>query len=469
MTEIVSPMLYTLYNAPVNPLSVAVNPPVLLKRMAAFALLAFSASTAPAKENNRPAQPIEPVTAILDAFHSYQIVALGEGNHNNEQAHRFRLSLVRNPRFTATVNDIVVEFGNARYQDVMDRFVRGEDVPDHVLQQVWQNTTAHSAVWDVTIYEEFFRAVRAVNASVPKERQLRVLLGDQPVDWNAPLSVENQREDFQTRDVFAARIISREVVAKHRRALIIYGGGHFSRRPPDPRNSLVALLERAGTKVFTIATNTVADLEEIQPSVASWPEPSLALIRGTVLEQAGFVPLPYPSTTIQAGNDGFDALLYVGHPLTITYARFAKELCRDVDYIQMRSKRVGDPKWDSKFKAKCEAPLPILPQLWRTYRAKGLSATLALAPTKSGDYEGGPTDLYRLAQSMLKRHKFEDAVAVLELNAKIFPHDVLSLNTLAQAYAGKGDVAASWTSSRRALAINPHDKTARAALGLDKK
>jgi erythromycin esterase-like protein len=177
---------------------------------------------AAAKENNRLAQPIEPVAAILNTFRAYQIVALGEGNHNNEQAHRFRLSLIRNPRFTATVNDIVVEFGNARYQDVMDRFVRGEDVPDHVLHQVWQNTTAHSAVWDVAIYEEFFRALRAVNASVAKERQLRVLLGDPPVCWNAPLSIETQREDFQTREVVAARMISREVVAKHRRALIIY-------------------------------------------------------------------------------------------------------------------------------------------------------------------------------------------------------------------------------------------------------
>ena len=35
------------------------------------------------------------------------------------------------------------------------------------------------------IYEDFVRAVRAVNASVPRERQLRVLLGDLPVDWDA--------------------------------------------------------------------------------------------------------------------------------------------------------------------------------------------------------------------------------------------------------------------------------------------
>jgi hypothetical protein len=67
---------------------------------------------------------------------------------------------------------------------------------------------------------------------------------------------------------------------------------------------------------------------------------------------------------------------------------------------------------------------------------------------------------------MLERRKVDDAIAVLELNAKIFPRDVLSLNTLAEAYAAKGDVLASWNSSRRTLAVNRNDRTARRALGL---
>ena len=49
--------------------------------------------------------------------------------------------MVRDPRITTVVNDIVVEFGNARYQDVMDRFVRGEEVPPEALRRVWEDTT----------------------------------------------------------------------------------------------------------------------------------------------------------------------------------------------------------------------------------------------------------------------------------------------------------------------------------------
>jgi hypothetical protein len=66
------------------------------------------------------AVPVEPIAAIVDAFRSDRIVALGD-NHGNEQGHKFRLSLIRDPRFAAAVDDIVVEFGSARYQDLMDR------------------------------------------------------------------------------------------------------------------------------------------------------------------------------------------------------------------------------------------------------------------------------------------------------------------------------------------------------------
>jgi erythromycin esterase-like protein len=63
---------------------------------------------------NRSAIRIEPISGILDAFRSHQIVALGEGLHGNSQAHAFRLALIREPRFASVVNDLVVEFGSGR-------------------------------------------------------------------------------------------------------------------------------------------------------------------------------------------------------------------------------------------------------------------------------------------------------------------------------------------------------------------
>jgi hypothetical protein len=83
-------------------------------------------------------------------------------------------------------------------------------------------------------------------------------------------------------------------------------------------------------------------------------------------------------------------------------------------------------------------------------------------------YPNGARDLNRFAEAMLQRQKFDDAIAVLEMGSTIFPRDVLLLNTLANAYAAKGDAVAFWDRSRRALAINRNDPTARRALGLDR-
>ena len=139
----------------------AMNP-----RLLAMSLLAaHGAGGAAAGQTPPPAVPVEPIAAILAAFERHAIVAIGDP-HGNEQAHEFRLALVRDPRFAETVDDIVVEWGNALYQDVADRFVDGGDVSDAELRQVWRNTTQPGLGNDRPITGAFFRAVREVNAAL---------------------------------------------------------------------------------------------------------------------------------------------------------------------------------------------------------------------------------------------------------------------------------------------------------------
>jgi hypothetical protein len=311
----------------------------------------------------RPAVRVDPIEAILDAFGTHNVVALGEP-HGNEQAHAFRVSLIRDPRFAATVNDIVVECGNARYQDVMDRFVRGEDIPDASLRPVWQNTTVANFVWDRPIYEEFFRTVRAVNASRPKTSQIRVLLGDPPIDWSNVHSVEDHLHWLRERDSYPANIIRQEVFAKQRRALVVYGDGHLWRN--DAGENLVRLLESVGgTKVFTISTPTAADLVTVQADIASWSKPSIALLRETVLGATEFAPLfQLPSGRFHSRRmeEQVDALLYLGPPSAMTVSRLSPNLCSDAAYVEMRLRRMaidpgppGSPAPIDRLKQNCAA------------------------------------------------------------------------------------------------------------------
>jgi len=259
----------------------------------------------------RPAVPVEPVGAIVDAFRSHQLVALADP-HGNVQINAVRLSLIRDSRFAATVNDIVVEFGNARYQDRMDRFVRGEDVAEDALREVWQNTTIPNIGWDRPIYEEFFRAVRTVNATLPPARRLRVLLGDPPIDWRTVRTPADLMKWMKDRDSYPADLIRREVLAKQRRALVIYGGGHFFRIDPS---TLVSLVEKGGnTAFFTVWADTDTDLPALQPDIASWAAPSLALLRGSLLGAAPFTtvfPVPGDQLREVRMEDQFDAWLYL--------------------------------------------------------------------------------------------------------------------------------------------------------------
>lgn len=106
------------------------------------------------QSTNEP-DPSDAIEGIVKAFDQFPIVALGEAHGLQEEAD-FIAQLVRHPDFSAKVNDIVVEFGNALYQDVIDRYVAGKEVPLSELRQVWRNTTQFF-VWDAAIYEQFYR------------------------------------------------------------------------------------------------------------------------------------------------------------------------------------------------------------------------------------------------------------------------------------------------------------------------
>lgn len=309
------------------------------------------------------AEPLDPIDAIIEAFDTHRIVALGEGNHGNLPGHAFRLALIRDPRFSEKVQDIVVEAGNPLHQDVMDRYVGGGEVAPEELRKAWQDTAQANPVWDVPIYEEFYRAVRELNATLPPARHLRIVLGDVPFDWSEVRVVEDYNRQPQRNDAASAAIIRREVIEKGRKALVVFGDMHFLRKQvtfgdsaPASRpagESIVTILEESGVPVFSIYTNSFFDMAGAQPSVAEWAQPALALLRGTPLGNAPFVsyqpvsfivdgkPAPIDPAVSPRMEEEFDAVLYIGHPSTIRSALPAPALCRDQAYLDMRFFRMN--------------------------------------------------------------------------------------------------------------------------------
>jgi hypothetical protein len=285
----------------------------------------------------KPAVPLEPVAAIVDAFRTHSVVAVTAG-HGEARGYAFAQLLIHDPRLIAAINDIVIEEGSSRYQDVADRFVRGDNVPIEALRHVWRDTTQPGLGYDRQ-WEEFFQAVRGVNATQPAAHKVRILLGDPPIEWENVKTPDEHRKWIEMRDTFPADLIQREVIAKGRHALLTYGSMHFQRKnlnanyeSEGPAETIVSRLENKwGAKVFTIFT---ADVSSLQPDAAMWPSPSLAIVRGTVLGAADFTayypseaigrfpirdgkpdfssPIPREQWKTLRAEDQFDAVLYTG-------------------------------------------------------------------------------------------------------------------------------------------------------------
>jgi hypothetical protein len=245
------------------------------------------------------------VDTVLEAFDHYPLVAVGE-RHFSVAVHLFLRELIEDPRFASKVNDIVVECGNQRFQEVADRYVRGEDVPIEELRSVWRETT-QILVWDSPLYEQLYSTVRTLNAKLPADRRIRVLLGDPPIDWRQ-VEKPPDYQPFAAREPDAAAVVEREVLAKHRRALIIFGTAHLSKgdpyaryrtRPSLPTITQLLELKKPGS-VFVFYPLIGKDYERL----GAWRPGEALLVRGTAVGRRSLQELGMGSVTLINNVDG---------------------------------------------------------------------------------------------------------------------------------------------------------------------
>ena len=258
----------------------------------AFALLLLAPAALAAVPPGADPVPRDPYVAVLEEFERRPLVAFLE-THGSAEQHLFLRSLVARPDFTADA--VVVEFGSARYQVTIDRYVRGERVPPPSLAKVWRRTTQTSGVWDDRIYAEFFEAVRAANLLRAPGKRLRVLLGDPPIDWRRIRTSTCPRRPGPTcleywisrRSDHYANVVLRKVLARGGKALLVAGAFHLVRPPPGrPWNETGIIERRHPGSVFTLKPHDFfggLDRTELERRVGTWPHPSLALTRGTWL------------------------------------------------------------------------------------------------------------------------------------------------------------------------------------------
>lgn len=283
--------------------------------------------------------PTESFEAVIRAFDDHDVVCLGEA-HGLRALADFAFALFGRREFVDVVDDIVVECGNRRYQEVADRFTAGEELSPALLLPVLQNTTQPGA-WDAPMYGQILVRVREVNRTLPPERHLRVLLGDVAVDWAAIRAGTDYAPYAAIREAHFAGVIESEVLKKGRKALFWAGASHVVRKPASIPNPVV-LLERRGTKPFVILAHPGFVSDELESRLAAFHAPSLLRLKDTWLGRLDAAlyfrqvktPNPYLGTRLEETADAYlhlgarNELLHEGPPEDLYNGAYGDEVRR---------------------------------------------------------------------------------------------------------------------------------------------
>jgi len=299
----------------------------------------------------------------------------------------FVFSLIRNPTFSEKVNDIVFESGNSLYQPILDRYIAGEDVPFTEVQKVWRKM-GQPAAGASAFVEQFYPLVRALNQKLPPQRRLRVLVGDPPIDWDQIKSFDDVRR-LVHRDEGIASIMEKEVLSKHRKALMLFGAFHLFH---GVGGSAVSIYEKDYPNLTLVVSELGVfdtDLPTLSSSrLASWPIPSLALAKGTwlgALDLGRFIPPgtridqdcnvhhDFPEALQKPMEELVDGFLYLGPQDLRLREKIPADIALDVTYrteLQRGGAMIGFPnaasetsqEFDQQIVKSAEDPLFSIPK-----------------------------------------------------------------------------------------------------------
>jgi hypothetical protein len=251
------------------------------------------------------------VNAILAAWGSADVVCLGE-DHGRKHDSDLRLALVRHPKFSSVVDVIVVEMANNAHQPLLDKFiVDGAVMSRDEIAPVWRDASG-AEVWESPIYEEFLRAVREVNLTLPRERRVRVIGGDTAIDWTRITRAEDLvpllKAGLRNRGANIRRIIAEQVLDKKLSALAIYGSLHCIKIGMGFPGELMSKYPGRMWSVSALAGDAAVRAKKVFGLGA---EPAYVVTTGTKWESqsaAGILPAFRGETYGEMG----DAIAYLG-------------------------------------------------------------------------------------------------------------------------------------------------------------
>jgi len=296
-------------------------------------------------ENLQPAEE-----AIVKLFNSHQIVALGDA-HFYDEVMIFITQLVTTNTFANKTQHLVVEFGNAQYQKLLDDYLSGGDVSKDEIKKIWRETLFFTA-WTPNVYADFFHKVRIFNQGRTSDKQLKITLAEAPFSWKDLSSEEEWRAIANNKVSGFSSTIERRV--KNENTLFIFGAFHVIELRDSVKKQVTPVQWPLLTRVSTnLDTNAYTIWPVIQPALinelnqhTTKNNKALIHLEGSPLGEHSFADL-MPKARIKLSKlhardattkQLFDGMLYLGDIKRVM--AFPKKVLQDKSWLKTMQSRV---------------------------------------------------------------------------------------------------------------------------------
>jgi|GEM_PF-2116342 len=302
---------------------------------------------------------------IIQTFQKGNIIGLGEGGHHLENSHQFFQKMFDNKLIQNTINIVIIEFANANYQDILDRYIFGEEVTLNELRKVWRESTqCIGRFGEADIYFDLLKKIRTVNLSLSESNKIRVLGGDPPINWKTIRSLEDYNESNSQRNIYPAELVIEYGINRAMKVLVLYAEYHIT-KIVDKKSSGNPTITAYVNDRYPSAMKVIAVLDpqefQLEEQAKNWP---LYSIIDFDMEEVCDFPAEKYFTQIynESGrvilfqhhkiNELFDAFLYIGSSKLWKRVNFPKSVFTDDEWKELNRRRriLGDEPLDDNLR-----------------------------------------------------------------------------------------------------------------------
>jgi hypothetical protein len=251
--------------------------------------------------------------ALAAKFDDHQFVFIGS-THGDLKIEEFLMCLVSRPAFTQRVTEIVVEWAGSGHQPLIDRYILALDaIPVDSLAPIWFDTDTPTMWTTLPQVRRFVEALREVNRTLPFEKRIRLIGGNDGTDWTKVRAAEDLAPYPYKTNFMPHLIIEHLAKTPGNKTLVVYGDGHIHYQGNNFMADLEATLGRA--KLFVVGR-----IGELVPAERGY----LAMVgdpeKPFFVEAQRFPPnIPWPSSLRVTAEersprlaDYIDAFVYLG-------------------------------------------------------------------------------------------------------------------------------------------------------------